>query len=296
MRAGGDDTTLVAMDELLERACRQLGADPVKVAALSGGDVCRVERADLADGRRVVIKTHRSPRPDFFTTEAVDLQWLDAAEAVAVPDVLAVSDTPGGAFLALEWIEATGTPAGDGRFGAQLADLHLSGADCFGRSDGRLTTSHGLGNRPTDTWAEFFATQRLEPLLAKAFAHGLDERIGRDLDRVIDRLELLVGDPEPPARLHGDLWAGNRLVDASGASWLIDPACLGGHREFDLAMMQLFGGFSDRELATYGDVHPLAEGWSERVALHQLPPLLSHAIKFGGSYVAALDRAAHQLL
>ncbi|MGB5759797.1 MAG: fructosamine kinase family protein, partial [Acidimicrobiales bacterium] len=101
------------------------------------------------------------------------------------------------------------------------------------------------------------------------------------------RLDRLGVPEEPPARLHGDLWAGNRLVDGDGRSWLIDPACHGGHREFDLAMMRLFGGFDETCHRAYHDHSPLAAGWRERVALHQIAPLVVHAIKFGGGYRAA---------
>jgi fructosamine-3-kinase len=94
--------------------------------------------------------------------------------------------------------------------------------------------------------------------------------------------------------LHGDLWAGNRLVDAGGRNWLVDPAAHGGHREFDLAMMRLFGGFGSECFTAYTEVAPLAAGWQERVPLHQIAPLVVHAIKFGGGYggaaVAAIDR------
>ncbi|MEQ1786557.1 MAG: fructosamine kinase family protein, partial [Acidimicrobiales bacterium] len=93
------------------------------------------------------------------------------------------------------------------------------------------------------------------------------------------------------ARLHGDLWAGNRLVDRRGDSWLIDPAAHGGHREFDLSMMRLFGGFGDACFDAYTEVHPLTSGWQDRVALHQIAPLVVHAIKFGGGYVGAAESA-----
>ena len=114
----------------------------------------------------------------------------------------------------------------------------------------------------------------------------------------IDRLERVAGSlerfdtGEPPARLHGDLWAGNRLVDVSGRSWLIDPAAHGGHREFDLAMMRLFGGFSAELLRRRTkSATRLSSGWEERVPLHQIAPLVVHAIKFGGGYVAAATAA-----
>ncbi|MEX2625882.1 MAG: fructosamine kinase family protein, partial [Ilumatobacteraceae bacterium] len=103
------------------------------------------------------------------------------------------------------------------------------------------------------------------------------------------------GPEEAPARLHGDLWAGNRLVDRQGRSWLIDPAAHGGHREFDLAMMRLFGGYGQDCFAAYAETFPLADGWEARVPLHQLAPLVVHAIKFGGGYVAATARALDEL-
>ena len=112
-----------------------------------------------------------------------------------------------------------------------------------------------------------------------------------ELERIADRLEMLLGPEEPPARLHGDLWGGNRLVDRNGDNWLIDPAAFGGDREFDLAMMRLFGGFTETVFAAYEEVAPLAEGWADRVELHQLAPLVVHAIKFGGAYVPAAERA-----
>ncbi len=176
--------------------------------------------------------------------------------------------------------------------GRALAGLHAAGAPSFGREDRRTTGSRGLPNEPCATWVEFYATQRLEPLARLAMRDGaLPARVVADLERVARRLAEVGGPPEPPARLHGDLWAGNRLVDAAGASWLVDPAAHGGHREFDLAMMRLFGGFGTDCFAAYAERAPLAEGWEDRVALHQIAPLVVHAIKFGGGYRAAAEAA-----
>jgi fructosamine-3-kinase len=166
------------------------------------------------------------------------------------------------------------------------------GAPSFGREDRRSTGSRGLPNDPCSTWAEFYAQRRLLPLARLAAeADALPARSIAELEHVADRLATFGGPIEPAARLHGDLWAGNRLVDRAGCNWLIDPAAHGGHREFDLAMMRLFGGFSEACHAAYQDVSPLSAGWQERVELHQLAPLVVHAIKFGGGYVAAVDSA-----
>lgn len=282
-------------DALLAAAGAALGAEPVSLAGVAGGDVAAAYRADLDDGRRVFLKTHHDPPPGFFTTEANGLRWLRDAGSVLVPEVLAVSDDP--PFLAMEWIEE-GRPGSETEedLGRALADLHRSGAPSFGREDRRTTGSRGLPNEPCGTWAEFYATQRLLPLarLARDGA-ALPDATVAELERVAGRLDELGGPAEPPARLHGDLWAGNRLVDRDGRSWLIDPAAHGGHREFDLAMMRLFGGFGAACFAAYQEAFPLTAGWEARVPLHQLAPLTVHAIKFGGGYVASTQRALTQL-
>ena len=268
-----------------------LGASVVASARVTGGDVAIAFRAELADGRRVFAKTHAAPPPGFFVTEAAGLRWLGDAAAVSVPQVLAVGEEP--AFLALEWIdEGDPGPTTERDLGAGLAALHRAGAPAFGREDRRPTGSRSLPNDPAPTWAEFYGERRLRPLATMAAASGaLDPSAVAGLRSIAERLDELGGPPEPPARLHGDLWAGNRLVDRGGASWLIDPAAFGGHREFDLAMMRLFGGYGPEVFAAYGDAFPLADGWQDRVALHQLAPLVVHAVKFGGGYRPAAAQA-----
>jgi fructosamine-3-kinase len=252
-------------------------------------------RVLLDDGTTVFAKTHRSAPAGFFATEAAGLEWLRDADVLAVPEVLAVSDDP--AWLVLEWIEP-GRPVAstEADLGRALAALHLAGAPSFGREDRRTTGSRGLPNDPCATWVEFYSSRRLLPLARLAAESGaLGAHAIGQLEAVADRLDDLGGPAEPPARLHGDLWAGNRVVGTGGVSWLIDPAAHGGHREFDLAMMRLFGGFGEECYAAYAAAAPLAPGWEARVALHQLAPLVVHAIKFGGGYGAATERALHAL-
>lgn len=281
--------------ELVDALEEALGARPVDWQPVAGGDVATARRVELDDGRIVFVKTHDAPPEGFFTTEAAGLKWLAEARTVRVPAVRSVADGP--AHLALEWIdEGPANADTEAELGRQLARLHRAGAASFGREDRRTTGSRGLPNEPCDTWAEFYATQRLIPLARLARDGGaLDTSTIRQIDRVADRLEDLGGQPEPPARLHGDLWAGNRLVGDDGGSWLIDPAAHGGHREFDLAMMRLFGGFGAECFGAYGDEHPLSDGWEARIPLHQLAPLVVHAVKFGGGYVAGVERALDRL-
>jgi len=268
-----------------------LGARPV-----GGGDVAEAYRVETTGHGVVFAKVHRQAPPGFFTTEATGLSWLREPAAVAVPEVLAVSDDP--AALVLEWIEPGHPTAGtEADLGRGLAALHRAGAPSFGREDRRPTGSQNLPNDPYATWAEAYAANRLLPLARRCRDAGaLPAPAIADLEAVAGRLAERGGPDEPPARLHGDLWAGNRVVGVGGVNWLLDPAAHGGHREFDLAMMRLFGGFGAECFAAYDEAHPLADGWPERVPLHQLAPLAVHALKFGGGYVDATERALAAVL
>ncbi len=288
--------TVGSMDEPLRLAVTTaLGATVIGAARVHGGDVAASWRVDLVDGRRVFAKTHPEAPPKFFSTEAAGLRWLREPGQLPVPEVLAVSDDPPN-FLVLEWIDlGRKQPRTEELFGRGLAALHAAGSPSFGREDRRTTGSRALPNEPCTTWAEFYATQRLLPLARLAAdSAAIAPSAIEGLQRLASRLEQFEGSDEPPARLHGDLWSGNRVVDREGRSWLIDPAAHGGHREFDLAMMRLFGGFGADAFAAYAEVSPLAGGWVDRVALHQIAPLVVHAIKFGGGYAGAAERAIGQ--
>jgi len=274
---------------------RVLDCSVVSKTRQGGGDFAEAWQVGLADSRTIFVKTHKQPPENFFTTEAAGLQWLRDSGTARVPEVLAVSDCP--PCLSLEWIEVRSTggrsrKAGEQQFGRELAALHLSGAPQFGRTDGRTTGSLALPNTVCGSWVEFYAENRLLPLARL----GLDRQVLSATDvRQIENIARSLGEygacDEKPARLHGDLWAGNRVVDKTGSSWLIDPAAHGGHREFDLAMMRLFGGYDEACFSAYSEVSPLGDGWQDRVSVHQLAPLIVHAIKFGGSYIPATRSA-----
>ncbi|MEQ9336762.1 MAG: fructosamine kinase family protein, partial [Miltoncostaeaceae bacterium] len=246
--------------------------------------ICRAHRVELDDGATIFVKHLPDAPASLFEREAAGLRWLAGAGALRVPEVLG----SGAGHLALEWIDS-GRPAPDHdeRLGRGLAALHRAGADAFGAgADGWIGTLP-LPNSPLPTWDAFLAQRRIEPLIRAGVDRGiLDPGDATLWERVRGRLEELLGAAahEPPARLHGDLWSGNAMTDAAGRPVLIDPAAHGGHREVDLAMMRLFGGFSGRVFAAYDEEHPPAPGEPGRRALHQLHPLLVHAVLFGGGY------------
>jgi len=254
--------------------------------------------AALDDGREVFVKAAPADGGEAtaaaFAAEANGLRWLADAGAVPVPAVLGVT----GDLLVIELLPpGDPTPEAAEVFGAGLARTHAAGAPAFGASWRGYIASLPLDNTPGTEWGSWYAKQRLVPYLTKAHDDGVLSRADLSLvQTVVDRIGELAGPPEPPSRIHGDLWSGNVLW-SGGRGWLIDPAAHGGHRETDLAMLALFGApYLEHIMRGYTGTAPLADGWRERVALHQLHPLLVHACLFGVSYAAGVRAAARAAL
>jgi fructosamine-3-kinase len=276
------------------RLAQLLGADVRAARPLSGGDINQAYAVELGDGRRVFVKTNARAPGGMFAAEARGLAWLAEAKALRVPAVLAASEE----LLALELV-AEGRPARDfdERLGRGLAALHRFGAPAFGLDHDNFIGRLPQANPPLPSWPAFYRTRRLEAQLRRAAGAGLaSARMRSGFERLFARLDDLCGPAEPPARLHGDLWGGNLLCDDGGAPVLIDPAVYGGHREIDLAMMRLFGGFGARVFAAYDEAFPLADGHEERVPLYQLYPLMVHVNLFGGGYVGSVEAALDSLV
>jgi fructosamine-3-kinase len=280
------------MSALEDAVADAVGVAVRSFASVGGGSINRAARAELADGTSVFVK-HRPGAPrGTYTVEADGLGWLAETGALSTPRVRGLQDESEPRVLVLDWVERGRPKQGhDEELGQGLAALHAAGADGFGYPIDNLIGSVPQPNARAEDWSAFYGEQRILAMTRTAIDAGrLHTSFGARAERLVTRLPELVGPDEPPARLHGDLWSGNAIVDASGASVLIDPAVYGGHREMDLAMMRLFGGFSERVFAAYEEVAPLAVGASERVRLYQLYPLLVHVVLFGGSYVGSVDR------
>ena len=269
---------------------RALGVAVVQSERIGGGDINDAYRLTLADGRSAFAKYNPVAPPQLFEAEAHGLGWLAQAGALAVPRVLGVGTAPA-PFLLLEWVDPGARCRDfDERLGRGLAALHRAGAPCFGLERANFIGVLRQDNRSAPSWAAFYGERRLEPLARLATQRGVaDTSLPRALERLLARLDDLAGPPEPPARLHGDLWGGN-LHSSAGQPMLIDPAVYGGHREIDLAMMRLFGGFGERVFAAYEEYFPLAAGAADRVSLYQLYPLLVHLCLFGAGYLGQVRR------
>jgi fructosamine-3-kinase len=288
---------MARMGTIAARAERLLGTSVVATTPVAGGDICTATRLRLSDGRSALMKTRPHAPAGFFTVEARGLRWLgEAGESggAAVPEVYAADDD----CLVLAWIEPSRpTAEAAERLGRGLAATHAAGADAFGaESDGYIGIAP-LPNGPAPTWVEFYATRRVLPYVKAAHdRHHLDSDDAAVVETLMQRLDEFAGPAEPPARLHGDLWSGN-VVWGGDRAWIVDPAAHGGHRETDLAMLSLFGApHLQRLLDAYHEAAPLADGWRQRVPLHQLHPLLVHAVMFGGSYGARAANAARAIL
>jgi fructosamine-3-kinase len=290
------------MATIAQRAETLLGCAVVATAPVAGGDICTATRLRLSTGASALVKTRSHAPADFFHTEAAGLRWLAAAGGVDVPRVLAVEDDA----LILEWVEGARPSAQAAeRLGRGLSTTHRAGAPGFGTltgADGYIGTLP-LPNRGAESWPDFFATRRVLPYLKLARdRNGISAADGAAVEAVVHRIVELAGPEEPPARLHGDLWSGNLVWGRDAQVWVIDPAAHGGHRESDLAMLALFGCPQlARVLDAYQEAEPLADGWEERVPLHQLFPLLVHACLFGGGtggagYGARAGAAARELV
>lgn len=240
----------------------------------------------------------RPAGPDAYPAEAAGLRWLAAAGPGAA-QVVEVLDVSSQRLVLPRLTPVRPSRAAAAAFGAALALTHAAGAPAYGAppegwsGDGYIGTQR-LTLRPDQRWGTFYAEQRLLPYADAAAAIGhLSPRGRRQVERVADRLrDGEFDDDRPPARIHGDLWAGNVLFTADGVV-LIDPAAHGGHGLTDLAMLQLFGAPELTTLtAAYVEAARLEPDWSELIGLHQLHPLLVHAVTHGAGYGAEAETVA----
>lgn len=266
----------------------------IRSVRVPGGDLCTAERLTLDDGTHLFAKSLPGAAPGLFDAEARGLAWLAAAEGgPPLPEVVAATDE----LLLLDWVEpGEPTPGSAQELGRSLALMHAAGASGFGAPWPGYLGTLPLENSTAPDWPTFYAGRRVGPMLRRAVDGGaIAASDARAVDRVLERLPAAAGPAEPPARLHGDLWSGNVHHGADGRAWLVDPAAHGGHRETDLAMLRLFGApLLDHVLGAYVEQAALADGAEARVPLHQLFPLLVHAVLFGGAYGARAGDAARR--
>lgn len=272
-----------------------LGNDVKAIAPLSGGDINAVYQVSLAD-REGVIKINRASEfPEMLAKEKHGLDLLATSNTIKVPEVWEQEIEDDWQYLWLEYISSGNcTNLFWDNFGAKLAELHSTTTSLFGLETDNYIGSLAQVNTQMDLWADFFVNCRLIPQLKMAVDNGI---INRDELRRIEAIANYCEDlwpVEPPALIHGDLWSGNYLVGENDTPVLIDPAVYYGHREMDLGMMQLFGGFNDRLFEVYSSIFPLENDWRSRIPYSQLYPLLVHLNLFGRGYLGQINAIVRQ--
>ncbi|MBB3036330.1 fructosamine kinase family protein [Hoyosella altamirensis] len=240
--------------------------------------------------------------PDFYRAEHAGLEWLRAA-GLPVVGVIAFDED----FIELERLQsAAPSPVAARTFGERLAKAHGVGARGFGAPPDGFDGQMFIGTQPMPSgpeavhtsWGEFYAAERVLPFLPRARQLGMITAAAVSVvEKACDLAASGVFDNgAEPARIHGDLWSGNVMWTIDGAV-AIDPAAHGGHRETDLAMLELFGcPFLDEIMGGYQSVCELEAGWQERIPLHQMHPLAVHAAGQGAHYGHELERAARAVL
>ncbi|REJ80167.1 MAG: ketosamine-3-kinase [Bacteroidetes bacterium] len=254
---------------------------------VSGGCINRGQKLETTAGN-FFTKTNSEARfPGMFEAERKGLELLKSTGTINLPDCLMSGVWNQQSFLLLEFIEA-GKRKQDywEKCGRQLANLHKHSQDKFGLDHNNYIGSLQQTNTYSKSWTEFFLEERLM-------------KIGQDLispyyDLLRKRIEEIVPH-EKPALLHGDLWNGNLLTGPEGEAYFIDPSVYYGHREMDLAMTELFGGFPSEFYASYNEAFPQNPGFKIRRDLYNLYPLLVHVKLFGVGYAQQVKSILHSL-
>ena len=261
-----------------------------------GGDINDARCLFLSNGTQVFLKSNSMARADMFAAEAAGLSAIASTGTVRTPRLLCLG-TDGGrgiSFLMMEMVRRAGkAPDYWEGLGRELAAMHLadtqalSGAGCFGFPRDNYIGSSPQRNDGRDSWIAFFRDCRLAPQFQMARSY-FDAAVRRRFDRLLDRLDTFLEEPDRPSLLHGDLWSGNILPGSDGKAWLIDPAAYVGHAEADLAMTELFGRLPERFYGAYRELCPISPDYAGRRDLYNLYHLLNHLNLFGPGYYSAV--------
>ena len=259
----------------------------LKTFSLSGGCINHVHRLQTSIGDFCIKYNLRVRFPEMFTREADGLALLKSAGEICVPEVIFTGEAGSFAYILLEFIDpGRKVPDFMQDFGHSMARLHRHTAGYFGHELDNYMGSLPQSNKKHSTWNTFFVEERLKKQVSLAGKYfSLSDFAA--FDRLYSRLDELLP-VEASSMLHGDLWGGNYMVSPEGKACLIDPAVYYGHREVDIAMTTLFGGFDESFYTSYQEEYPLEKGWRERLDIFKLYPLLIHLNLFGTGYLGSV--------
>ncbi len=255
-----------------------------------GGNINEAFKLETSAGNFFIKRNDKNAYPKMFEAEARGLELIKKTNTITVPPVIGQGEFDNHQFLILPFI-SKGNAKSDfwENFGWSMAKLHLTTSENFGLDYDNYIGSLPQSNKSTTDWTDFFSHQRIEPQLATAVN---SKKLNHTQYDLFQKLFVRIKNEFPiekPALLHGDLWSGNFIANSDGNPVIFDPAVYFGHREMDLAMTMLFGGFHSKFYAAYNDVYPLEKNWKERTKIANLYPLLVHVNLFGGHYVNEVD-------
>ena len=285
--------------ETPQSALRTLLGNSVEIIStrpLHGGDINEAYLLELSDGSSVFMKKHAGHDLEFFQAEADGLDAICQTDTISVPEVMMIGTDPscGKVYLLMQYVRSAVQRKDFWEcFGRQLARMHLASTKnlltvgTYGFSSDNYIGSNRQINTPAETWVTFYRDRRLEYQYRKA-QHYLNQADRKAMQYILDHLDHWLLEPSYPSLLHGDLWGGNYIVGCDGYAWLIDPAVYIGNREADLAMTELFGGFSSIFYDAYRETAPLEAGYEERRDLYHLYHLLNHLNLFGTGYLSSV--------
>lgn len=286
----------------LNTAIQSLFGSSVKIESshrASGGDINEAYGLLLSDGSHIFMKSNRGKKEDFFAAESAGLSAIAQTNTIGTPQVLCIGTEGSGrgyAFLLMEFVK-------EGKrildywtvFGHELAAMHKADTSGFAiNGEYGFLEDNFIGERNQDntaghSWISFFRDCRLKPQFQSAASY-FDREGQKRVERLLGRLEEILVEPEHPSLLHGDLWSGNFITGSDGKAWLIDPAVSVGHAEADLAMTELFGGFSPEFYQAYKEAYPMQPGYGRRRDIYNLYHLLNHLNMFGSAYLPSVRR------
>ena len=269
---------------------------PEAPSGLSGG--CINSAFKLGDGRQTwFVKTNVADRLDMFEAEAAGLDALGGAAAIGVPNALCTGRSEGLSFIVMQYFEL-GRASNDGwrEAGRQLALLHQESSHAFGWIRDNTIGATPQPNRWEADWTRFWQEQRLGFQLRLAASNGYGGRLQSLGEQLLTRFPALIDHSPVPSLLHGDLWGGNLGFTRDGKPVIYDPATYFGDREAEIAMTELFGGFSTDFYAAYNEAWPFNAGYRIRRELYNLYHVLNHLNLFGGGYASQAQGMMQRLL
>ena len=272
-----------------------IDAVPRPMGEAAGGPINRILRIQYGN-RACFVKLNAAHRRDMFKAEMAGLRELAEAGSLKVPTPWCCGDDGTTAFLVMEYLELdrNGDPA---QLGEGLARLHRHTHSQFGWGRDNTIGTTAQINTFSDNWVEFWKFKRLHFQLQLAAENGFAGRLQSKGERLLNEMHTLFNGYQPrPALLHGDLWSGNYAFGRGGEPVIFDPAVYYGDRETDLAMTELFGGFSVDFYSAYRAAYPLDEGYRVRKKLYNLYHVLNHLNLFGGGYLAQAESMIENLL